>query len=663
MSKYSLMPVIIRRVVLNILQNLNYNEMKNKLYIFLFIFASLLVSCEDYLDKQQDFEAMDQDDVFSDLITAKAYLDGAYTDLITEISPVNASADYLPSMTMSGEGYPSRLYNAGVTTGFTDIYPTFAAGEYLSLMNGTSSVNFVARYSRSWEGIRTTCSFLENCDMIADATDEEINELKGQAYFLRAFYYHLLTKRHGGLIYLKNTIDLNEPFDQKRESYESNFEDMIEDLDLAISLLPQEWDSGNYGRPTKGAAMALKSRVTLFRASPLVNEDNDATYWEVAAEAAGDLINYANDNGLYTLADASNAINMDVDNNGADLYVSEHEYLEPYRSIFVGPGTSKIIPDEVIFMIANDKMGTNNGIMGHHLTALTVGFQIMKGNYKAMGIGPTANFIRKFETKNGLAIEDDPTYNDQNPFVNRDPRFYNDILFDGVPWTATSSGSLNTTGYIDLATVNEDGVLGLDRHDYSQTANSYLYKVRNVTGLMVRKWCPNGYYLTSGGSGETDFHINQNVFRMAEVYLSYAEAVNEVSGPNGTSSNCSLTALEAVNMVRNRVGMPNVDSRYTGDADTFRERIHNERTVELCYEGIHYEDIRRWKTAGSDDNTKVEFLESYWQGVSEDYPTGYKYNAVEQPGLQKTISDKHYWWPIPSSEIEAVPTFEQTEGW
>jgi len=629
--------------------------MKNKLFIFFAILTSLLVSCESYLDKQQDFEAMDQDDVFSEFLTAKAFLDGAYADLITEISSIEGYADYLSGMSMSGEGHAARLFNTGVTAGFNDVYPTFASGEYLSLMNNYSNnINFVARYKRSWQGIRTTCSFLENCDNITDATKTEIDQLKGQAYFLRAFNYHLLTKRHGGLLYLKNTIDLNEPFQQERESYESNFVDMVEDIDSAISLLPKEWDLGEYGRPTKGAAMALKSRVALFAASPLA----DAVDWDVAADAAGELINYANDNGLYPLADASAANSMDVDHNGADLFVSEPDALEPYRSIFVGPGISKVIPDEVIFMIANDKMAANNGILANHQTGLTVGFQIMRGNYKCMGVGATANFVRKFETKNGLAIEDDDTYNEQNPFINRDPRFYNDILFDGVAWNVVPSSDLNTTGYKDYATINENGVLGLDRHDYNQTQGSYLFKVRNTTGLGVRKWLPNGYYI-----GAYTFHANSNIFRMAEVYLNYAEAVNEISGPTGTSSNCSLTALEAVNMIRNRVGMPDVASIYTGDIASFRERIHNERDVELCYEGIHYDDIRRWKTAELDENTKVEFLESYWQGVSEAYPTGYRYTTVEQTSLKKTFSEKHYWWPIPTSELEAVPTFGQTPGW
>jgi hypothetical protein len=634
--------------------------MKNKLYIFLFIFAALFVSCEDYLDKQQDFDTMTQDDVFSDYVTAEDFLDYAYAVLITEVSAVAKYADFLPGMTMSGEGYPGRVYED-----FEDVYDYFSAAEYLSLMNGvTDEPNFVYRYTYAWEGIRTTCSFLENCDMIDNATDEEIDELKGQAYFLRAFHYYLLIKRHGGLIYLKNTIDLNSSFDQERESFETNLEDMIEDLDLAIELLPIEYESSSdYGRATRGAAMALKSRALLFAASPLVNEEDDDDAWNDAAEAAGDLINLADDNGLYPLADASSAIDLDVDHDGDDLYVSEPDALEPYRSIFVGSGVSKVIPDEVIFMEVNSTVCVSNGLLGCPSTALTVGFQILKGNYYPMGIGATASFAEKFETKNGLAIEDDPTYNEQEPFINRDPRFYNDILFDGVPWTATTSGSLNTTGYIDLATLNEDGVIGLDRHDYSVTAATSLWKVRNLTGLMVRKWCPNGFYLTQAGTGSLDYHMNQNIFRMAEVYLSYAEAVNEVSGPNGTSSNCTLTALEAVNKVRNRVGMPDVNSMYTGDADLFRERIHNERAVELCYEGIHYDDIRRWKTAGSDENTKVDFLESYWVGVSDDYPTGYKYVTEEQADLEKTFSDKCYWWPIPSSEVEAVPTFEQTEGW
>ncbi|AUC21521.1 hypothetical protein BTO15_05120 [Polaribacter sejongensis] len=637
--------------------------MKINKYIGVLLIVTLFFSCEAYLDKEQDFEGLQEEDVFGDILTAKYFLDGAYGKLITDVSAKGNSADYLPDMTMSGEGYPGRLNN-----NVPEIYNYYAQGDYLSLMNWNKNngqaPNFVVRYYEAWKGIRIVNSFLENVDLITNSNEEEINGLKGQAYFLRAFFYHLLTKRHGGLIYLKNNLDLNEPLDRARETYASNYANIIEDVNLAIDLLPIRWKSENVGRPTKGAAMALKSRASLFAASPLVNTTNDKQAWIDAATAASDLINFANNNGLYALADASAAATLDVGHNGADLFVSEPEAMKPYRSIFVGPGISKVIPNEVIFMEVNQSIIAAGGFLHPEpRLALTVGFDIIKGNGGPMNIGATANFIAKYETKNGLAIEDDPSYNPQEPFINRDPRFYNDILFDGVPWKATSAGAVNKTGFTDLAFVNEQGKRGLDLVDPT-IAGALLWKVRNTTGLRIRKWIPNGLNWRGGWNGDFDFHINNNIFRMAEIYLNYAEAANEAYGPGGVAPGASLSALDAVNKIRNRVGMPNVNATYAGSTDKLRERIRNERAIELAYEGHRYTDMRRWKTAHLDENQKVEFLEMRWQGEeSSIYPTGFSYDYVDQADKRKTFTDRHYWWPIPSSESEVAPSFTQTTGW
>lgn len=639
--------------------------MKITKYITALILSILACSCEDYLDKQQEFEGLQQDDIFSDIFLARDFLDGGYAKLITEVSVKNkgSNADWLPGMTMSGEGYPGRLNN-----NVPEVYNLYAQGDYLSLMNwppaNNQTGNYVDRYFDSWEGIRIVNSFLENADLIQNASEEQINDLKGQAYFMRAFYYHLLTKRHGGLVYFKENLDLNNPLDRERESYESNYLNILEDLDQAIALLPIVWDAENYGRFTRGTAMALKSRVTLFAASPLANTTNNQSAWVDAATAAGDLINFANNNGLYTLANASAAANLDVGHDGSDLFVGEPEELAPYRNIFVGPGISKVTPQEVIFMEVNEDIS----VFGSKLhpmprLGLTAGFDIIKGNGNPMGIGAIQGFVEKFETKNGLAIEDDPTYNPQEPFINRDPRFYNTILFDGVAWEHTTSGPLNGTGFTDLALINEAGNRGLDLADPTAPAN-LLWRVQNLTGYKIRKWIPNGLWFRSGTNGNWDFYVNNIVFRMAEIYLNYAEAVNEAYGPGGSAPGVNLTAIDAVNMIRNRVGMPNVNNMYTGSTDAFRDRIRNERAIELCFEGHRYDDIRRWKTAHLDENTKVEFLEMRWQGgESAQYPSGFSYEIVEQPQLQKTFTDRHYWWPIPSSETEAVPIYEQTPGW
>ena len=492
--------------------------MKKIVYSIALTFFWMLSGCEDYLDKVEEFEGLQQEDVFSDIQLASDFLDGAYTRLISETSARDHRSDWLPGLTMSGEGYPGRL---GLNV--PETYSIYAQGDYLSLMNRPSQAQttpyFVDRYYEGWKGIRTVNTLIEKADQIQNGTQEEINGLLGQAYFLRAYFYHLMTKRHGGLVYLKTNLDLNASFDRERDAYENNVTNMLADLDMAIDLLPTSWNSGGYGRPTKGAALALRSRITLFAASPLANTSGSQELWEAAASAAWDMIDHANTTGLFQLIDASDAINMDVDEGGADLFVSEPVQLAPYRNMFVGPGTAKVIPQEVIFMELNSLFDLPGSSYLNPVPrlSLTVGFDIIKGNTSPMNIGTLANFIAHFETKNGLDIEDDPSYNPQNPFINRDPRFYNAVLFDGVPWQHTV-GAINNTGFADLALVNEDGRRGLDLHDPA-TPTSRLWRIMNLTGLRIRKWVPNGAFWQSGNNGLFDFYVNNIHFRLAEIYL------------------------------------------------------------------------------------------------------------------------------------------------
>ena len=635
--------------------------MKKISFIAMFLAFLGLSGCEDYLDKVQEFEGLQEEDVFSNIQLANDFLDGAYTHLIAETSARDGNADALPAMTMGGEGQPARM-----NRNIPDVYNLYAQGDYLSLMNRPggkfTTPHFVDRYYRSWRGIRTVNSTIEHIDKIRDAGKEDIDALLGQAYFLRAFFYHLMTKRHGGLPYLKTNLDLNASFDRERDTYENNVSDMMADLDRAIELLPTSWHPGGLGRPTKGAAMALRSRITLFAASPLVNVSGSPEPWETAAVAAWEMIDHANTTGLYQLIDASDAINMDVGPGGADLFVSEPDQLRPYRSMFVGPGATKDIPIEVIFNEPNFKFDHTGGVNPTPRLSLTVGYDIMKGNTQPMGIGALANFITNFETKNGLAIKDDPSYDPQNPFVNRDPRFYNAILFDGVPWQHTV-GAINKTGFTDLALVNKKGKRGRGLHNPATPA-ALLWRVMNLTGLKIRKWVPNGAFWQSGSKGEFDFYVNNIHFRLAEIYLNYAEASNEAYGPNGSAPGAALTALEAVNRVRNRIGMPDVNAMYTGSAASLRERIRNERAVELCFEGNRYDDLRRWKIAHLEAYKKVEYLVMRWQGgPSDTYPTGFSFTEEDQPNLRKTFNEVHYWWPVPVRDVAAVPSYNQTPGW
>jgi hypothetical protein len=141
--------------------------------------------------------------------------------------------------------------------------------------------------------------------------------------------------------------------------------------------------------------------------------------------------------------------------------------------------------------------------------------------------------------------------------------------------------------------------------------------------------------------------------RLAEVYLIYAEAVNEALGPNGTAGGLSLTAVDAVNEIRARAGMPEVAPQFSGDKFSFRDRIWNERSVELCFEGPRWSDIRRWYVAHLPEYKVLYDLE-----FDEKYTF---FNRVVR--VTRIFEQKHYWLPFPREQTEIYEGFFQNPGW
>lgn len=173
-----------------------------------------------------------------------------------------------------------------------------------------------------------------------------------------------------------------------------------------------------------------------------------------------------------------------------------------------------------------------------------------------------------------------------------------------------------------------------------------------------------GYYCKKywdgklGSKGTSHYHIDP-IVRVAELYLNYAEAVNEAYGPNGAAGGLDLTAVQAVNIIRNRVGQPDVLKKYTADKDRFRERIRNERGIELAFEGHHYYyDIRRWKTAP--EHMSKTLYGMYVESIkkSGEYPIGRKFEVRPIPNNRQCVwKDYMYYLPFPDTEAYKLKNF------
>lgn len=238
-------------------------------------------------------------------------------------------------------------------------------------------------------------------------------------------------------------------------------------------------------------------------------------------------------------------------------------------------------------------------------------------------IQPSQNLVDAFEMSNGLPISDPASgYSQNDPYKNRDPRFNLNIIYNGREWSGVPS---------ETYTGGKDGING--GNGYTQTGYYLGAKMTDSTALVTPNYLPRNHYF-----------INM---RYAEVLLNYAEAQNEVlSSPD-------QSVYDAVNKIRNRVGMPNLPTGLSKAA--MRDRIWNERRVELAFENQRYFDVRRWKVAGAASSNTI-----YGMRITK---TGSKLNYNKFVVQQRNYKDAYNLFPIPQSEINRDKALVQNPGY
>jgi len=621
--------------------------MKTKAFIILLLLP--LFACEEYLDREGDVESITERDVFSTYNNIRRHAEYMYDMMYNPNATalVRSPKHYSHPMLFSDEMLPSSSRIA---------YDDANMGNYMSYVVrgiGGGTYEFTEPYERGWQGIRVANVTIQNIDQPSDITPEQKQLLLGQCYFVRAMCYFQILKRYGGMPYFRKALQLGEYLGYDRDSYYETAKNIAGDCDLAFENLPISWDDDNTGRPIKAAALALKSRVLLYAASETYNDnENVQQKWEEAALAANDFIEYIeNGDPYHTLIDASDAINIRVSAvSDSDYYAGSAESLKAYREIFINP---PMLNEEILFSYSRRQTEVWGTTVPGRL------FILSKYGYKAsaFGICPTQDVVDWYETQNGLSTNDDPAFDEQNPYVNRDPRFYNNILFDGVTWPdglGRQSIELHSTG--------EDGTPGLDR----QPVGGDPVTGMSITGYAARKYWPEGYTGVMPDAKQTPSHIPIVWFRVAEAYLNYAEAAYEASGRSDVNakfpSSAKYSALTAVNVIRNRVGMPDVHPDYQKNPD-FIDRVRNERSVEFCFEDEHrWFDIRRWYIAHEEEIRTVEVTDIDWIGITSEYPTGYRFTRRNHPQV-KVFLERQYLYPLSRDEVAIHDEFDQNPGW
>jgi hypothetical protein len=451
----------------------------------------------------------------------------------------------------------------------------------------------------------------------------------GEAKWLLAFNYAELCKQHGGLPIIKKVYEPTDAFDVPRSTYDETVAYIVGLCDEAAAVLPLKAVlDADYGRATKGAALALKARMLLYAASPLWNDSAnpadtylsgkyDLNKWEKAAQAAQDVIAL----GQYQLhTDISTLFTTRVNN-------------------------------EIIYSRLQQPFA--------YFTAVNVPYKLYPQGYALGGYNQvTYNMLKQYEVlKGGVAYPiTDPAsgYNLQDPFKNLDPRFYRDCIFNG-------DNILNQIVDVgELAT----GVVKTIKHNGQTTIPQYQSYLYNV------KFCDLGLNVTTNdprsGTGQIPTNQNYIYFRYGEVLLNYAEAVNEAYGPQTVPPGATMTALQAVNLVRTRaayVAGKKEYQTYTGSMppipgglskDQFRIAVQHERRIELAFEEHYFWDVRRWKQT---PETTVQALIPVWTSATV---VSYQLRNIDTRYFNPL---KSYRMPIPNSDILINNQLKQNPGW
>ncbi len=627
-------------------------------------------SCEDYLSVDLHDQA-NLDEIFSQSTTTHRYLAHCYS--------------YLPldEEIVGSDGWVVARSDEALYSWYQWVY-------YLLYRTGNygSSTPTSETYYNFWEkyyiAINQCTIFMDNVDKDKEDSPEIVKAMKAEARFLRAFYYFTLFRQYGPVFIWgdKASEEDIDPTTIDRHTVDQNINFIVEELDKAIADLPlyvndNGEDREKYmGRFTKGAAMAVKSRVLIYAASPLYNgcelykgkmknlygdylfpQTADPKKWEAAAKAAKDVI----DLGIYSLC-KSNATGDAFKDGGAS-----------YEAVFFEPWNSEtILGWWTRTSAAYDWMGGAGGLLGTSCPGLTKNGAIYQGY---AGICPSLKLVdaypmwetgrypvKGYKNNNDYSqpIIDElsgyqatgftegylqpldadwaPAFKAHNSCVGRDPRYYACLVPNGFYWP-------NKTDKERFTCYNND--------ECSAPWNKSEGWVTRV-GYTWRKWSKPDKSLRLG-SEDTSYRLVHPEIRLAEIYLNYAEACNEMPQRD------EAEALKYLNLVRNRVGLNNIEVAYPeiiGNKELLRWCIKKERMVELSMETNRHYDACRWMDA------KVEYPCKNWtlHVSAETYEESYERVSTDFVGGDATFSDRDYLFPISVNQLNEMVNITQNYG-
>lgn len=592
------------------------------------IIAFIAPSCsEDFLETKPLTE-ISSVDLWGDPALARNYVNHIYFGIPEPFRRGRLSSNVVDEADYRGNT-GSTNFNNGVIT--QDATPAWTSMYY--------GLDWASLYSN----IRYCNNFLENVDKIPFPADELDNKDKmiGEVHFLRAFLYHNLVAMYGGVPLVKEAYTLTDQFNLPRGTYDECVKFIVEDCDKAASLLPTVHTGNDVGRATKGAALALKSRILLYAASELHNTNKFSSFEKP------DLLGYA----TYSQAErtarwtaAKDAAKAVMDLGMYDLYKAEPA---PADSIADNYANYFLTRDYTV----EDIWNRNFVVQTHQMIGLYSG----PNGYHGWGTNaPIGNMVDAFEMKDGSKFDWSNPVHAAAPYKNRDQRFYATIFYEGAGWRQRPAdvASRDPRNQIQVGTWEkwENGamklVYGLDtrKGGVEEWNGSY-------TGYYMRKFLDPAFdvsFIEAGGGGYQ--YIPYRFFRFAEILLNYAEACIELGQYD--------EALTTVNRIRTRAGQPALTG-ITGDE--LRQRYRNERRIELAFEDHRILDVRRWLIGPEAYTPATQAVVVY--KLLPDNTTSPVPTITHKEFQKRSWLDKAYFMPIARAEINKNADLIQNPGY
>ncbi|WP_333865164.1 RagB/SusD family nutrient uptake outer membrane protein [Sphingobacterium sp.] len=612
--------------------------MKKYIYLLICLLMPVLFgACSKYLDVDLANQKT-LDETFQKRTTTERYLAQVYGYLPIEHDLFNSEGGNVP---LSDEA----------------LFSWVAWVPWLNFTNGGWGVTTddYATWVHNYQGINQATIFINNVDKNVELNESTKSIMKAEARFLRAYFYYLLLKRYGP-VFVWGDRAADDKIDAKtvdRMPLEANINFILSEFDKAAAVLPKEiTDQAWYGRLTKGAVMAAKSELLLYMARPLFNgaklyvglknrngeflfpQTADPNKWELAAQAAKDLI----DLNLYTLYQDNKETN------------SFRRAIKSYMGIYFEKWNS-----EIIWGRWSDD-GFNYNVRTAPPRVVTMGWGGYAPSLKLVDAYPMASSGRYPITgysSNGQPIIDEKSgyqetgftdnyvhpldnfaaFKAHNSCVGRDARFYASILANGMYWINRLHGDKKVT-FFDGGTSS-----------YTKTGDCV------KSGYLWRRMSDPTNDIESGNWGQFAWPF----YRLAEIYLNYAEACNEKPSRN------EAEALKYVNLVRGRSGLNKLEEAYPevlGNKELLRVLLRKERMVEMAFEGHRYPDLRTWMIAEQEMNEPY-----YTRNVAATtYEASWERTKDVFPG-KRVFQAKHYFFPIHQQQLSEMVNMTQNYGW